>query len=46
MIRWSKINERLADMTPIGMLLDDSISPDKKIQETSKYNKSLKVPKG
>jgi hypothetical protein len=31
---------------PIGILLDDSVSPDKKIQETSKYNKSLKVPKG
>jgi len=38
MIRRSKINERLADMNPVGILLHDSVSPDKKIHETSNYN--------
>jgi hypothetical protein len=30
MIGWSKKNERSHDMTPKGMLLDDSVLPKKK----------------
>jgi len=38
MIGWSKINERLLDTTQSGMLLDVSVSPNKK-----RYNKLLPV---